>query len=164
MTKTAIWLLAALAGTAAASSAGAWPGCEEDRFSTSVAGDTLTVYHDKTLYNCCMDGVDYSVVQNASVIQIQETEILTIPCTCVCCYDLAVQVADLAAGLYTVVFTWYDYDTDQWEQWTDQVTIGGGGGQPHVVASSSSGCLDPAVGFQPQVEFGSWGRVKARYQ
>ncbi len=144
--------------------AGAWPGCEVDQISATVVGDTLTVLHEKAAYNCCMDGTDYSVTQDASTIHIQETELLTIPCLCLCCFNLSVQVADLAAGLYTVVFTWWDYDTSQWEEWTDQVTIGGGGGQPQVVAATNSGCLDPAIGAPRGVESGTWGRVKALYQ
>jgi hypothetical protein len=156
----------ALTVVAGAPPALAWPGCEEDRLSAVVHSDTLIVYHDAATYNCCMDGVEYSVVQDDRQIWIQEMEILTDPCACLCCFDVSVQIEDLMAGSYTLVFTWSDYDTGQWEQWTEQVTVldAGQGGEPFVSRVDNSGCIDPIAVPDPDVEPDSWGGVKSLYK
>jgi hypothetical protein len=166
--RTRVLWLVSLAGIAAAPpSVSAWPGCEEDRVRAVVRADSLIVHHDAATYNCCMDRTEYFVVQDASTIHIQETEIVTEPCTCLCCYSTSVQVADLAPGTYTLVFAWYDYDTGDWEQWSDDVTVlGNGHGTPIVTAAADSGCLDPTGAPVPaaDVEEESWAGVKYRYR
>jgi hypothetical protein len=148
------------------STALAWPGCEEDRLAAVVAGDTLTVQHDAATYNCCMDSVTYSVTQTEGTIEIREAEALTDPCTCLCCYNVSVQVEDLAAGDWTLVFIWYDYDTDRWEQWAEQITVldVGQSGSPVVISASDSGCIDPSSAPASGVSAGTWGRVKSLYR
>ena len=160
-----LYLLVSVIFTTAAPGALAWPGCEEDVLGAVVSGDTLTVYHDAATYNCCMDGVEYTVAQDDSSIQIQETEIVPIPCACLCCYDVSVQVVDLAPGTYTLVFTWDDYDTGQWEDWTEEIIVlGNGQGGPTVATATNSGCIDPAVDSEFGIASDSWGRVRSLYR
>lgn len=165
MSRRAIGPLVALILLVGASSGAAWPGCEVDEFSAMVEGDALIVRHEAATYNCCMDSTTYTVTQSPGLIRIEEFEAVTIPCLCLCCYDLSVEVGGLEPGDYMLVFVWYDYDTGQPEQWTTQVTVSGPGGPPFVAATTNSGCLDPTGVAPPEIESGSsWGRVKTLYE
>lgn len=156
-------LLAAIAIALTAGSVSAWPGCEQDILAAAVSGDTLTVSHDKATYNCCLERVDYSVLQSAGRIEITETEFVPNPCLCLCCYDLAVQVVDLAPGTYSLEVRWYDYDVPGWVEWTGEVTVAGSGVLPRVAAVTNSGCIDPTAVPEDGARR-PWGRVKALYR
>jgi len=164
MSRKVLGVLVAGGLAIGASSAGAWPGCDFDEVTAAVQGDALVVTHRHAVYNCCMDSTTYAVTQGPGTILIEETEAVTIPCLCLCCFDLSVEVGGLAPGEYTLVFTWYDYDTGQPEQWTTQITVSGPGGGPFVAGVTNSGCLDPNDPSSPGVESGSWGRVKTLYE
>jgi hypothetical protein len=144
----------------------AWPGCEVDRIHAEVSGSPVTIFHDATAYNCCVDGFDYTVDVQGTEILVSEFEVVTLPCVCLCCYDLSVEIEDLAPGEYSLSFTWYDYDTIQWEMWSDLIVVPdvGQGGAATVASSTNSGCLDPNAGPEPGVECSAWGKVKAAYR
>ena len=94
-----------------------------------------------------------------------ETELLTEPCACLCCFNLSVEIADLAPGEYVLLFTWYD-DSGEWITWTDTVVVEdvGQGGTAHVGSTTNSGCVDPNDSPEPGVEPSLWGKVKAQYR
>jgi hypothetical protein len=65
------------------------------------------------------------------------------------------------------VFTWFDYETNDWLEWPLDVTVPdvGQGGAPAVAATTNSGCYDPATGTPedgPDRE--NWGSVKGKYR
>jgi len=147
-------------------SAFAWPGCEEDWFDTEVAGSAVTIFHNDAAYNCCPDDFEYTVEVQGTEILVLEREILTDPCACLCCYDLSVVIEDLAPGEYTLLFTWHDSESGEWEMWSDTIVIPdvGQGGAAHVTGWTNSGCLDPNPVDDPEVESSPWGQVKAKYR
>lgn len=163
--RLCFWLGAVLACSICAPAAFAWPGCEEDLLHAEVSGSSVTVFHDDAAYNCCPDGFDYSVDVQGTEVYVVETEILTEPCLCLCCYDLSVEIENLAPGEYSLHFTWYDYDTVRWETWSDTVLIPdvGQGGAAYIGESTNSGCIDANAGPEPGVQCSAWGKVKAVY-
>jgi hypothetical protein len=50
------------------------------------------------------------------VLRFTETEILTDPCFCLCCYDVRTVVADLDPGDYTVEYCWIDDELGEYCQ------------------------------------------------
>jgi len=166
MKKAGTGLVALLGVVAGVCPAAAWPGCESDLLGAEIVGDTLTVHHRDAAYNCCMDSTTYTVTMDGSVIDIIETEIVPDPCLCLCCFDLSVSVADLAPGTWTVVFRWHDSDSDQWEEWSDDVTVPdvGQGGEAVVSGVMNSGCIDPNAAPLRPGAVASWGRVKSIYR
>jgi C1A family cysteine protease len=113
-----------LPGTAAAgdkSVAGPW--CDDDEVELTVEPGTLHLLHHNATYNCCPDDIIISLSVDGSVLRLTEEEILTIPCNCICCYDVRASIINLAPGLYTVEFCWYDYDTGQDECHFEDIVI-----------------------------------------
>jgi len=148
----------------AGSSAAAWPPCD-DFVWAEVENGTVTVHHDGAFYNCCTDGFDYEVSLAGAVIRITETEILTNPCYCLCCMDNFVDIDDVAPGEYTIVFAWYDYETDAWVEWSLGIVVpdAGQSGGAALASSGTSGCYDPTGASGGEAERATWGSVKARY-
>lgn len=87
-----------------------WP-CPEDTFDLTVLGNTLQIVHRNAAYNCCVDDIVVSLIVQGNTLQLFEEEILTNPCDCICCYDVESTVVNLAPGVYTVEYCWYDYET-----------------------------------------------------
>jgi hypothetical protein len=101
--------------------------CEEgDMVEFTVDGSTLQVLHTNATYNCCPDDIVISLSIEGDVISLKEEEILTLPCYCVCCYDVEATVVDLAPGEYTVEFCWYDYETYEEHWYSEDIVIGSG--------------------------------------
>jgi len=163
----ASWAILAIA--ALPSAAGAqYPWCEHaDQIYATVADSTITVHHIAAAYNCCPDGFEYAVSQQGAQLDVTETEILSTPCLCVCCYDLAVEIEHMAPGAYTLAFRWYDYETGQWQVRELPVIVPGGspGGAPAIAAVTVSDCIEQtAVGDPPpihSVEASTWGAIKS---
>jgi hypothetical protein len=84
-----------------------------DYFRTSVAGGVITVQHENALYNCCPDYFDYSINQEGALIRVVETEIATMPCACMCCYMLPVEIGPVAPGQYQIDFSWHDEEVGE---------------------------------------------------
>lgn len=145
----------------------------EDEFITEVDDNSLIVYHNGALYNCCPDPFEYSVAQDDSLIVVTETEVLSNPCFCICCFDLSVTIEDLAPGVYYLVFTWFDYETDTWQEVVLDVVIPNLGQPPLpiVVDTYLSECYqepsaipdDEHTGNRPPPKLHSWGLIKALY-
>jgi hypothetical protein len=164
LVNAAVCLIAVAALVLPGTPVAAWPPCD-DFIWAEVENSTVTIHHDGALYNCCTDGFDYAVSQQGAVIQVVETEILTNPCYCVCCMDNFVIIEGIAPGEYTVLFTWYDYETDDWLEWPLEIFVPdvGQGGSATLARSGSSGCYDPTTAQGGGTESATWGRVKARY-
>ena len=87
------------------------PCVEDDEIELIVEGNTLHVVHWNATYNCCLDDIVVSLNVEGALLSLTEDEILTMPCDCMCCYDVEATVLDLAPGEYTVEFCWEDWET-----------------------------------------------------
>lgn len=143
-----------------------------DYVYAEVEGSTITVHHKNTIYNCCPEAIDFQVNQQGYVIDISEHEILGDDiCLCNCCFDVFVEIEDVAPGDYEIFFSWWDYETQMWQEWTVYVTVPdvGQAGDLIVTDMFSSPCLqeptssspDPA---DPTVQHAAWGAVKSLYR
>jgi len=156
-----------LAGAASAQ----WMECD-DTVYTEIDGNSLTVHHHGALYNCCPDPFSYAVVQEDNQILVTETEILSNPCFCICCFDLSVTIEDLAPGTYDLVFTWYDYESSEWLEVVLNVVVPDMGQPwaPVVASTYLSDCYheptavpdDPGNAAPPKLR--TWGLIKALYR
>jgi hypothetical protein len=129
-----------------------------DNFIVEIAGGEVTLYHLGAFYNCCPEFA-YDVALEGGEIRIQETEVEAL-CDCLCCLDLQVEIAEVPAGAYTLLFSWLDTEEGAWREWSTQIVVPAAGqiGPPQVMSFSDSGCL--TVGTRTE----SWGAIKRRYQ
>jgi hypothetical protein len=74
-----------------------WPGGTV-RFAVSY--DTLFVYHDSAYYNCC-PMFSFTVETSGSEVDFIEADTTTMPCDCMCYFNLDCSVAGLEPGTYT---------------------------------------------------------------
>jgi hypothetical protein len=100
-----------------------YPWCGEDEIEVAVEGTTLHVWHRNATYNCCPDDIVVSLSAQGSMLCLTEDEVLTIPCDCMCCYDVEATVVNLAPGPYTVQFCWVDHDIGGEQCWVEHVVI-----------------------------------------
>jgi hypothetical protein len=166
------WLLLCLC-VSAAPATGQFLWCwDADHIQTRVGGSTVTVDHQGAVYNCCPDDFDFTVAQHGNVIDVVETEILSIPCFCLCCYNLSVNIDNVAAGDYTLNFYWYDYEGSRWRVWSLLVIVPdvGQAGAPAVALVTASDCLEasavPDSGTPPasEPEDSTWGAIKSVFR
>lgn len=66
---------------------------------------TLTLKHVNAAFNCCPDAVGGSIDVQDGVITIVEEEICTMPCDCLCLYDLDYVIRFLPPGVYRMEVT-----------------------------------------------------------
>jgi len=97
--------------------------CDEDEFEFTVEGNTLYVLHKNAEYNCCRDDIVVTLTMEGNVIGLEEEEILTEPCWCICCYDVESTVEALASGMYTVNYCWFDYGVDEVRCHEEEIVI-----------------------------------------
>ncbi|MCK4660502.1 MAG: thrombospondin type 3 repeat-containing protein [Phycisphaerae bacterium] len=90
-----------------------YPWCGDDVIELTVVESALHVLHKNATYNCCPDDILIFLSVEGNVLWLTEEEVLTMPCDCMCCYDVQATIIGLAPGLYTVVFCWDDYETSQ---------------------------------------------------
>jgi hypothetical protein len=113
--------------------------CGEDEIELTAEPGTLHVLHRNALYNCCLDEITISVSLEGALLRLTEEEVLTDPCFCVCCYDVAGTVIDLLPGSYTVEYCWFDYDIEEERCYVEEIEIPEPG--PRMGGYSNSGCL-----------------------
>lgn len=146
-----------------------WMECDDEVYAV-VEGSTVTVHHVGALYNCCPDPFEYTVSQDDVVIEVVETEVLNNPCFCICCFDLLVQIEDLAPGGYSLIFHWFDYEAGEWLNVALDVVVPDQGqmGDPYVASTYLSDCYTAPTGvpgepITPSPMTESWGQIKALY-
>ena len=89
-----------------------YPDCGEDVIEYQVRNSDLYVAHRNATYNCCPDDLAISIVGfDPGRLQLWEEEILTMPCDCMCCYDILAVIVDLPPDEYEVEFCWLDWET-----------------------------------------------------
>ena len=74
----------------------------------------LQLKHINAVFNCCPDSVGGEVQIDERVIAINEMEVLTMPCDCICPFDVDYEIVDLPPGLYTIrvneIYTYQDME------------------------------------------------------
>lgn len=100
-----------------------YPGCGEDEIEVRVENYSIHIIHKNATYNCCPDDIKVSLLVEENVLRITETEVLTTPCFCLCCYDVKSTIVDLHPGTYVVEYCWYDYETSVTECYTEELVI-----------------------------------------
>jgi len=136
-----------------------WP-CGEDEFAFTVVGRTLHTLHANATYNCCPDEIVVSLTVAGHTLTLTEEEILTVPCDCMCCYDVEATVVGLTPGQYRVEYFWFDYETGTWQCHVETVVIPGamlprgGGWAPAApdAAAPSQALPAPAQPVGPRLE------------
>ena len=138
-TTCLLWLFAEI-GTARD-----YPWCSTmDDVFAEVEGNRLILHHDNATYNCCPDPFSFTVTISNDSLYVTETENLTSPCDCMCCFNLSAEVEGLSPGEWQVVYRWFDDGPWGWRDWHLWVTIGGQDppGSVHIANSETDGCLD----------------------
>jgi len=88
-----------------------YPFCGEDEIIAEVEGYSIHITHKNATYNCCPDDIEVTLTTNGYNLKLVEKEILTMPCDCLCCYNVETDISGLIPGEYTVEFCWDDYET-----------------------------------------------------
>ena len=134
---------------------------DADVLRVEVDGADVTIYHDAALYNCCPDPFQYDMAWEANTLVVTETEILTNPCFCICCFDLNTTIEDVPAGQWTLRLRWFDYEALDWIYLEAPLVVGdvGQSGQTVQGASVASDCLDAT-----EADIDDWGRVQTLYR
>ena len=88
-----------------------YPCPGDDEIELTVQPNTLHVVHRNAAYNCCPDDIVISLSVQGNLLRMTEEEIVTIPCFCICCYDVEATVVNLPSGTYTVEFCWDDLES-----------------------------------------------------
>lgn len=145
---------------------------DADEVRALVIEDTVYVFHDAALYNCCPEPFEYDIALEGSTISVREHEVLENPCYCVCCYNLYAQVLGVPPGSYVLEFRWFDYESADWQvrlldlvvpdaRQEESLAIGESGG---------SGCLTEADVPDPEPPVGpasgspTWSAIKALFR
>lgn len=166
------WLLTVILAVAVAPATAQMWWCEySDDIYATVDGSSLTIHHDAALYNCCPEDIVFDVQEYGFFIEIEEHEILDIPCPCMCCYELTVDILNLWPGDYTIVFGGQDYETG-WQTQYLYATVHdeGQGGSSLPGGRTVSDCIeDPTAvpdpeDLPPEPPAKSWGSIKACYR
>lgn len=87
--------------------------CPPDTFTLTPGPGQLHVTHDNATYNCCLDDIVVTLTVAGTRLRLRETEVLSTPCYCLCCYTVQSTVLGLAPGACTVEYCWHDQDTGQ---------------------------------------------------
>jgi hypothetical protein len=167
--KSLICTVVLLFGCGAVAAQELW--CENaDEIYAEVIGSSVTVYHDAALYNCCPDPFAYTVICEDDTILIEEIEVLTEPCSCVCCHNLWMMLEDVAPGDYLLQFSWYDYESFEYRMEEIELTVPDVGQSGLFVAGPVAvpGCIEastiPEAGEGPDSSIVSWGTIKQLYR
>jgi hypothetical protein len=141
--ETICWLFL-LVGMA---SAQGYPWCSTmDYVLAEVDGGNLVLHHKYAAYNCCPDPFTFAMTSSNDSLYVTEREVLTMPCSCLCCYNLSTTVEGLAPGEWHIVYRWLDDDPWGWRDSHLTVIIDetNQAGFPAIARSEKSGCLDPS--------------------
>lgn len=131
-----------------------------------VIGSTIIVHHDAAFYNCCPDEFVYAITLNGSTIGIDENEILTDPCYCLCCYNLSTLIENAAPGEHQIVFRWYDYENNGWMERELVVTVPDCGqtGPTALGEAFWDGCITETSVPVPVPQDWTWGGIKTLFR
>jgi len=133
-----------------------------------VTGNTITVHHDATVYNCCPTDFVYDVTIEGSDIRVVEHEILEMPCSCLCCYNLSVDIENVPPGEYSLIFVWTDYEQGGQREWPLHVVVhaAGEGGELRVVPDRTFECIENQDVPEdiPEPPADTWSEIKKLFR
>ncbi|MBP7936973.1 MAG: hypothetical protein KA354_20205 [Phycisphaerae bacterium] len=89
-----------------------YPWCGKDELDIIAQGHSLQVTHRNAAYNCCLDSIQVTLNAQGPNLRFYETETLTTPCFCLCCYDTTTTVEGLTPGAYTIEYCWQDEESE----------------------------------------------------
>jgi len=141
---TVICVLALATGIAVAQD---YPWCASlDDITAAAAGGDLILQHRNATYNCCPDSFTFEVTVAGDSLVVTEHENLTMPCDCLCCYDLTATVAGLSPGEWPIIYRWFDDGIWDWREWRLSAVIEetSAAAKSIIVRSDASGCLGPS--------------------
>jgi hypothetical protein len=139
-------LMCLIAGTGLAQG---YPWCStQDNVFTEVDSGILVLHHERATYNCCPDSFTFTVAISNDSLYVTEREVLTNPCSCLCCYNISTDIEGLSEGEWQVVYRWLDDDPWGWRDSHLAVTIGDRSqtGLTPFTHSEVSDCLDEPSG------------------
>ena len=67
-----------------------------------TADGVLHVTRINAGFNCCPDGFEADITVDNGNIRVVETDILSMPCTCLCLFDFAYSIDSLPPGVYEI--------------------------------------------------------------
>jgi len=160
----ALALIVCLALPLSAAAQGGFWCWDADQVLAEVCGDTVHVFHEAALLNCCPDPITHEVVVGDATILVVEHSLS--PCDCDCCYEVHVTIADVPAGHWNVLYRWFDIEIWDWAERVLDIEVPDVGqvGKPYVARERSSGCLESTDVPDLPVEPASWGVIKALHQ
>lgn len=121
-----------------------YPFCGDDVVDVLPGPGAVQVVHRHTTYNCCPDEIMVTLEVDGTFLRLTEEEILTMPCPCLCCYDVDSTVVDVEPGIYTVEYCWFDYETSQDVCHVEDVEIPRGGTARSDLPRDEDPNVDPA--------------------
>lgn len=154
------WFLAAVALLATlltASEVVGQPCLVPTTMGLRLDGDGILVVHHDATYNCCMD-ISYVLTRDGMRLILAETE--NPPggqCDCICCYQLAVRIADVPAGTWTVVLRGVGFEL------TGSIVVPGGKCDGPILGGRGQSPCGGAEVVGIDSPASSWGGLKARY-
>ena len=98
-----------LPATQQATGAGEEPWSPDEQIEFVVEGNTVRLTHRNATYNCCVDDIVVSLRPDGSRLRVGEEEVLTIPCLCLCSYDVESSIGGLSSGSHVIDYCWRDY-------------------------------------------------------
>jgi hypothetical protein len=90
-----------------------YPWCGDDAVEIAVEEYSLRITHRNATYNCCPEDIRVELTVAGDTLTLGETEVLTMPCVCLCCYDVESVVVNLPEGYYWVNYCWSDWESGQ---------------------------------------------------
>lgn len=100
-----------------------YPGCGDDEIVYTTQAGTLNVVHQNATYNCCLEDVAIALDAAGNELNLVETENVTNPCRCLCCFDAETVITGIDPGTYTVEFCWLENITGEEQCDTQDVVI-----------------------------------------
>ncbi len=79
------------------------PSCIMYEYSDTT--NTLEIRHQTSMFNCCIDSITAEIAVIENVIVISEDDVESAPCDCICPYDVDMEISNLPAGYYLLIFT-----------------------------------------------------------
>jgi hypothetical protein len=85
-----------------------------------VNGLEVVVEHKNAILNCCLDSILVSFEQQGKLLKLVERESVTMPCDCICPFEVVAEIEVSAPG---------DYLIEVWTEarlvWSGEVEVGG---------------------------------------
>jgi hypothetical protein len=82
-----------------------------------VDGFNINITHNNMMFNCCADSIRPEFTQSIDTLKITEVEFLTMPCDCVCPFEVNVTIRVAEPGSYLVQI--FKYNVLIYQEWVE---------------------------------------------